>query len=89
MLMMLAGARGSDENRCRVTGTATTMTEEVGVVGVLVVVVVVVVLVVVTVVVVVVTVVVVIADCVVDWFDLTGLLYWARSNLTGPFDWAI
>ena len=78
MLMMLAGARGSDENRCRVTGTATTMTEEVGVVGVLVVVVVV--LVVVTVVVVVVTVVVVVADCVVvdDWFDLTG-----------PFDWAI
>ena len=76
--MMLAGARGSDENRCRVTGTATTMTEEVGVVGVLVVVVVV--LVVVTVVVVVVTVVVVVADCVVvdDWFDLTG-----------PFDWAI
>ena len=78
MLMMLAGARGSDEDRCRVTGTATTMTEEVGVVGVLVVVVVV--LVVVTVVVVVVTVVVVVADCVVvdDWFDLTG-----------PFDWAI
>ena len=76
--MMLAGARGSDEDRCRVTGTATTMTEEVGVVGVLVVVVVV--LVVVTVVVVVVTVVVVVADCVVvdDWFDLTG-----------PFDWAI